>query len=62
MSETKAIQKRLDINQHKQRGEKDIARLFRMKMENCQIRQAAKLLEKEGSGGILSIMKRPLGK
>ena len=34
MSEVKAIQKRLDNNQHKRRGETDKARLFRLKMEN----------------------------
>ena len=38
MSEAKAVQKRLDNNQHKQRGETDKARLFRLKMENGQIR------------------------
>ena len=49
MSEAKAIHKRLDNNQHKQRGETDNARLLRLKMENVQIRQAAKLLEHEES-------------
>ena len=53
MSEAKAIQKRLDNNQHKQRGATDNARFFRLKMDNGQIRQAARLLEHEESGGIL---------
>ena len=63
MSEAKAIQKRLDSNQHKQRGETDVARLFRLKMENGQIRQTARLLENEESGGspFYRYMKRPLG-
>ena len=55
MREAKAIQKRLDNNQHKQRGETDKARLFRLKMENGQIRQAARLLEHEESGGLIPL-------
>ena len=47
LSGAKAIQKRTDNNRHKSRGETDIARIFRLKMNNGQIRQAARLLEKE---------------
>ena len=62
ISEAKATQKRLDNNQHKQRGEADNARLFRLKMENAQIRQAARLLEHEESGGILPLNEETLKK
>ena len=55
MSEAKAIQKKLDDDQHKQRGETDITRIFWLKMENGQIREAVRLLEKEGGGGILPL-------
>ena len=61
MSEAKAIQKRLDNNQHKRRGETDKARLFRLKMENGQIRQAARLLEHEESGGLVPLNEETLG-
>ena len=46
LSEAKAIKKKLDNNRHKSRGETNIARFFRLKM-NGQMRQAARLLEKE---------------
>ena len=62
MSEAKAIQKRLDNNQHKRRGETDKARLFRLKMENGQIRQAARLLEHEESGGLVPLNEETLRK
>ena len=62
MSEDKAIQKRLDNNQHKQRGETDKARLFRLKMEHGQIRQAARLLEHEESGGLVLLNEEILRK
>ena len=62
MSEAKAIQKRLDNNQHKQRGETDKARLFRLKMENGQIGQAARLLEHEESGGLVPLNEETLRK
>ena len=62
MSEAKAIQKRLDNNQHKQRGETDKARLFRLKMENGQIRQAAILLEHEERGGLVPLNEETLRK
>ena len=55
MSEAKAIQKRLNNNQHKQRGETDNARLFRLKIENGQIRKAARLLEHEESGSLVPL-------
>ena len=48
----KAIEKRLDNNRHKSGDETDIVRFFRLKME---IRQAARLLEKEESEDILSL-------
>ena len=60
MSEAKAIQKRLDNNQHKRRGETDKARLFRLKMENGQIRQAARLLDHEESGGLVPLNEETL--
>ena len=62
ISEAKAIQKRLDNYQHKQRGETDKARLFRLKMENGQIRQAARLLEHEESGGLILLNEETLRK
>ena len=62
MNEAKAIQKRLDNNQHKQRGETDKARLFSLKMENGQIRQTAKLLEHEESEGLIPLNEETLRK
>ena len=62
VSEAKAIQKRLDNNQHKRRVETDKARLFRLKMENGQIRQAARLLEHEESGGLVPLNEETLRK
>ena len=62
MSEAKAIQKRLDNNQHKKRGETDKTRLFRLKMEDGQIRQAARLLEHEESGGLIPLNEETLRK
>ena len=44
------------------RGETDKARLFRLKMENGQIRQAAKLLEHEESGGLVLLNEETLRK
>ena len=62
MRKAKAIQKRLDNNQHKQRGKTEKARLFRLKMENGQIRQVARLLEYEESGGLIPLNEDTLWK
>ena len=56
MGEAKAIP------QHKRRGETDKARLFRLKMENGQIRQAARLLEHGESGGLVLLNEETLRK